>query len=200
MLVQCWASVVDGGPTLGRCLVSAGTSMLFSIQPMTGGQERGGLWGGGTCMCTFCVHCTPAIYAHTSLTRTLWSLNQHSMTPEVWHWRQEYWLIYQLDNSRMWPITCWSAQNSSGRVAGISGIVGNPATSATNLSIPHLPLISKSHPWHQFHNPTPATNFSIPHLPLISQSHNCHRFLNPTPAPDFSILHLPPISQSHLGH
>ena len=53
MLVQCWASVVDGGPTLGRCLVSAGTSMLFSIQPMTGGQERGGLWGGGggTCMC-----------------------------------------------------------------------------------------------------------------------------------------------------
>ena len=61
------------------------------------------------CICTFCVHRTPAIYAHTSLTRTRWSLNQHSMTPEVWHWRQEYWLIYQLDNSRMWPITCWSA-------------------------------------------------------------------------------------------
>ena len=27
--------------------------MLFSLQPMTGGQEKGGLWGGGsTFMCT----------------------------------------------------------------------------------------------------------------------------------------------------
>ena len=71
MLVQCWASVVDGGPTLGRCLVSAGTSMLFSIQPMTGGQERGGLWGGVARVCVqfvFTVHRqytrTPVLHGH----------------------------------------------------------------------------------------------------------------------------------------
>ena len=64
MLVQCWASVVDGGPTLGRCLVSAGTSMLFSIEPMTGGQERGGLWG----VARVCVHFVFTV--HRQYTRT----------------------------------------------------------------------------------------------------------------------------------
>ena len=67
MLVQCLASVVDGGPTLGRCLVSAGTSMLFSIQPMTGGQERGGLWGGGG-VARVCVHFVFTV--HRQYTRT----------------------------------------------------------------------------------------------------------------------------------
>ena len=72
MLIQCWDSVVHGGPTLGRCLVSAGTSMLFSIQPMTGGQERGGLWGGGVARVfvhfVFTVHRqytrTPVLHGH----------------------------------------------------------------------------------------------------------------------------------------
>ena len=67
MLVQCWASVVDGGPTLGRCLVSAGTSMLFSIQHMTGGQERGGVMGGGG-VARVCVHFVFTL--HRQYTRT----------------------------------------------------------------------------------------------------------------------------------
>ena len=68
MLVQCWASVVDGGPTLGRCLVSAGTSMLFSIQHMTGGQERRGVMGGGGGVARVCVHFVFTL--HRQYTRT----------------------------------------------------------------------------------------------------------------------------------
>ena len=67
MLDQFWASVVDGGPTSGRCLVSAGTSMLFSIQHMTGGEEGGGgVMGGG--VARLCVHFVFTV--HRQYTRT----------------------------------------------------------------------------------------------------------------------------------
>ena len=49
--------------------------MLFSIQPMTGGQERGGLWGGGGGLHVYvyilCSLYTGNIRAHQSYTDTL---------------------------------------------------------------------------------------------------------------------------------
>ena len=108
-------------------------------------QEGGGIKGGSR----LCVHFVLTVHrqyirAHQSYTDKLIAKPTQYDTGDR---NRAYWLIYQLDNSRMGPITCWLAQNSSGQIAGISGIVGNPATAWSHAHPPgHTPIVLVTHP------------------------------------------------------